>query len=113
MIELGQLEKHWREFDSRKVQVVAVSIEDREDAEATQADFPHLVIVSDADRQLSRAATVIHEKSSPDRGDTAKPSTLLIDGDGVVRWTFRPNQVFDRLSPSALLAAIDEEMPAE
>src|SRR5436190_9536610 len=100
MIELGQLEKHWREFDSRKVQIVAVSIEDREAAEATQADFPHLVIVSDADRQLSGAATVIHEKSAPDGGDTASPSTLLVDGDGIVRWIFRPSRVFNRLSPS-------------
>ena len=112
MIELGQLEANWQQFEKRKVRVVAVSLEDREKAQATQADFPHLIVVSDAERKLSEAVAVIHPHSAQDGGDTAAPTTLLIDGSGTVRWTFRPDRVFRRLSPSEVLAAVDQEMPA-
>jgi peroxiredoxin len=113
MIELGQLEAHWQEFEKRKVRVVVVSVEDQEAAKATQADFPHLIVVSDAQRKLSDAIDVIHRHSAPDGGDTSAPTTLLIDGKGTVRWTFRPDRVFHRLSPEQVLAAIDKEMPAK
>src|SRR5262245_6419009 len=113
MTELGQLESHWQEFAKRKVRVVVASIEDQNTAEATQADFPHLIVVSDDKRELTDVASVLHPKSAPDGGDTSTPSTLLVDGDGTVRWTFRPDWVFTRLSPTQLLAAVDKETPAE
>jgi peroxiredoxin len=113
MIELGQLEAHWQDFEKRKVRVVVVSIEDPDAAKATQADFPHLVVVSDADRKLSGAIDVIHRHSAPDGGDTSAPTTILIDDKGTIRWTFRPDRVFNRLSPEQVLAAIDKEMPVE
>src|SRR5436305_18871 len=113
MIELGQLESHWQEFDRRKVRVVVISVEDREKAQATQADFPHLVVVADEERKLADAVDVIHPHSGPEGGDTSAPTTLLIDGNGTVRWLFRPDRVFARLSPAEVLAAIDREMPAD
>lgn len=113
MIELGQLEAHWQEFEKRKVRVVVVSVEGPEDAKATQAEFPHLIVVSDAQRKLSGAIDVIHQHSAPDGGDTAAPTTILIDGKGTIRWTFRPDRVFHRLSPEQVLAAIDKEMPVD
>ncbi len=113
MIELGQLEAHWQEFDQRNVRVVVVSVEDPEAARATQADFPHLVVVSDAGKSLAGAVAVIHPGSAPDGGDTAAPTTLLIDGHGLVRWTFRPERILSRLSPAQVLAAVDREMPAD
>lgn len=113
MIELGQLEAHWQEFEKRNVRVVVVSVENQEAAKATQADFPHLIVVSDAERNLSRAMDVIHPHSAPDGADTAAPTTILLDGKGTVRWTFRPESVFHRLSPEQVLAAIDKEMPGD
>ena len=113
MIELGELNRHWQEFEKRNVRVVVVSIEDEETARATQADFPHLTVVSDEKRSLAEAVKAIHPRSAPDGGDSAAPTTLLIDGSGTVRWTFRPDRVLTRLTPSQLLAAIDKEMPAD
>jgi peroxiredoxin len=113
MTELGQLEAAWQDFEKRKARVVVVSLEGREAAEATQAEFPHLVVVSDAGRGLSEAVAVLHPHSGPDGGDTTAPTTLLIDGGGTVRWTFRPERVFSRLTPSEVLAALDREMPAD
>jgi peroxiredoxin len=112
MIELGQLESRWQDFEERKVQVVVVSLEGREDAEKTQAQFPHLRVVADEERGLADAVEVIHLNSGRHlQGDTTAPTTLLIDGGGVVRWTFRPGNVVRRLSPDEVLAAIDREMP--
>jgi peroxiredoxin len=113
MYELGQLEAHAQEFEKQKVRVVVVSVEDREAAAATQADFPHLVVVSDADHNLVNAVEVIHRHSAPGGGDTAAPTTILVDGSGTVRWTFRPDRVLNRLSPSELVTAIGREMPGD
>ncbi len=111
MVELGQLEDYHAEFEKRKTRIVAVSIEDVEDAAKTQADFPHLAIVSDAKKSLTDAVDVVHRHSDPNGGDTSAPTTLLIDGKGVVRWVYRPDRVFTRLFPSQLAAKIDEFLP--
>src|SRR5262245_32267705 len=113
MSELGQLEAQGREFEKRKVHVVVISVEDREAAKATQADFPHLVVVADSERQLAEALAVMHPGKGPHGSDTAAPTTFLVDGSGTVRWTFRPDRILTRLSPSELLGAIDKEMPAD
>lgn len=113
MIELGQLESQWQEFEKRKVRVVVVSIENQEAARATQADFPHLIVVSDEKRNLIDALALLHSHSAADGGDTAAPTTILINGGGTVRWTYRPDRVLTRLSPSEVLAAVDKEMPAD
>jgi peroxiredoxin len=113
MSELGQLEASWQEFEKRNVKVIAVSLEDREDAKATQADYPHLIVVADSERKLADALSVIHPHSAKDGGDTTAPTTLLVDTAGNVRWVFRPDRVLTRLSPSEVLGAIDREIPAK
>jgi alkyl hydroperoxide reductase subunit AhpC len=110
MIELGELEGAHQEFEKRKTRVVVVSVEDQPTARATQADFPHLIVVADAERKLSEALDVIHRGSAPDGGDSAAPTTFLLDGAGNVRWTFRAERFFTRLSPGQVLAAVDEHL---
>jgi peroxiredoxin len=110
MTELGELEAHHAEFEKRKARVIVVSIEDRGEAQKTQAEFPKLTVVADRDRKLIDAVSTLHAQSAPDGGDTAAPTTILVDGDGTVRWIFRPDRVFTRLSPAQLLAAFDEHL---
>jgi len=112
MIELGQLDAHHEEFARRKTEIVVISLEDQKDAQVTQKEFPHLVVVADAARKLSEAVEVIHQNSNPHGGDTSAPTTLLVDGNGIVRWVHRPDLVFGRLSPADVTAAIDKYMPA-
>ena len=107
MIELGQLEKAYAGFEQRRAQVVVVSLDDREDSQLTQRDFPHLTVLSDAERALASAVDVIHAKSAPDGADTTAPTTIVVDGEGIVRWTFRPNRFLERLSPEQVFAALD------
>ena len=112
MIELGQLEAHHDELARRGVEVVVISVEKREVAELTQNDFPHLVVVSDFDQKLAKAVEVLHPGTSPEGDDTSAPTTILVDGAGIVRWVHRPTTVFGRLSPAEVLRAIDDKMPA-
>src|SRR5262245_25199076 len=110
MIELGQLEEHHEEFARRNTRVIVVSLEDEKDAQETQRDYPHLVAVADKEAGLANALQVIHRHSAPDGGDSIAPTTLLVDGSGVVRWTFRPDTFLRRLSPAEIGAAIDKHM---
>jgi peroxiredoxin len=110
MIELGQLEKHHEEFASRNTRVIVVSLEDEKDAKETQKDFPHLVVVADKELGLANALQVIHPQSAPGGSDSIAPTTLLVDGAGLVRWTFRPDTFLRRLSPAEIGEAIDKHM---
>jgi alkyl hydroperoxide reductase subunit AhpC len=107
MIELGQLERRHEDFDRRKTRVIAISVEGTEDAAKTQAQFPHLLVLADQGRGLSDAVEIIHPHSGPEGDDTDAPTTIIVDGDGMVRWFYRPQQVFSRLSPDEVLRAVD------
>jgi alkyl hydroperoxide reductase subunit AhpC len=111
MIELGQLEEKHAEFEKRNARVVVVSLEDQETAQLTQNQFPHLLVIADADRGLADAVQVIHPESSIDGGDTTAPTTMIIGGDGQVRWVFRATRYWTRLTPDDLLAQLDEHWP--
>jgi peroxiredoxin len=108
MVELGQLEKHFNEFEKRGVRLVVSSIEGPAEAQQTQAEFPHLVVLNDSARSLANAAEVIHARSSPTGDDTSAPTTILVDSQGRVRWVFRPGRHIERISVPDLLAAIDQ-----
>jgi len=108
MIELGELEKRSQDLAQRHIRVLAVSNDDQETARMTQADFPHLVVVSDAEQNLAKAMQVLHSGMGPHQSDTNAPTTMLVDGTGTVRWFYRPERFLTRLSPDQLLAAIDE-----
>jgi peroxiredoxin len=113
MIELGQLEAKAGEFDKRHVRIIAISLDDLEDAQATKAKLPHLVVVADFEKKLSQAVGVIHGNEGPGGATTNAPTTILVDGQGVVRWVYRPERFLTRLSPEELLAAIDQHMAAK
>jgi peroxiredoxin len=112
MIELGELEAHQAEFAQRHTRLVVASADDRAASAQTQEKFPHLVVLSDPDRALIGAAGAVHPGASPDGQDVAAPTTFLLDRDGQVRWVFRPDRAFERLSPADLLAAVDAHLPA-
>jgi peroxiredoxin len=106
MIELGQLEKHHADFDGKNIRLVVSSIEGPDDAKETQKQFPHLVVVSDEKRSLSNAVEVMDTNKVPH--ESSAPTTLIVDGSGVVRWIYRSGHVMSRLSPSELLAQAEK-----
>ena len=110
MTELVQLERRHEDFPKRNTRVIVVSVEGDDDATRTQADFPHLTVVSDEDRGLSEAAGLIHPHAGPEGADTDVPTTILVDKQGTVRWLYRSPSVIARLSPDDLLEAIDQNL---
>jgi peroxiredoxin len=90
--------------------VIVVSVEGQDDARKTQADFPHLTVLSDEGRSLSGAAELIHPHAAPDGSDTDVPTTILLDRRGTVRWLYRSPSVIARLSPDDVLRAIDQKV---
>lgn len=112
MIELGQLERRHEAFAARNTRVVVVSMESADDARITQSDFPHLLVLADADRGLSEAAALIDPHAAPDGRDVDAPTTILADRSGQVRWVYRSPAVIARLSPDEVLQAIENHLDA-
>ena len=110
MTELVQLEHRHADFSARKADVIVVSVEGLDDVRKSQADFPHLMVLSDHDLNLAKAAGVIHPQAGPDESDIELPTTLLVDRLGIVRWIYRSPSVIARLSPDEVLRAIDQYM---
>lgn len=106
--QLTELESHHDEFARAGAEVVVVSIEDPQTAAETQRDFPHLKVVSDERRELADAVDVINKGFSPDGGDSAAPTILLLDGTGTVRWLHRPQRFISRPSSAELVARLAE-----
>jgi hypothetical protein len=50
--------------------------------------------------------------AGPDGGDIAHPASVLIGGDGIVRWTSVTDNVRRRPTPATVLAAVDALPPA-
>ena len=111
MTELVQLERRHEDFPKRNCRVVVASVEGLDDARKTQADFPHLTVLSDEARSLSQAAALIHARVAPDGGDADVPTTILVDRRGIVRWLYRSSSVIARLSADEVLQAIDQNIP--
>lgn len=85
-----------------------VSNDDQATATLTQTQFPDLIVISDAKQSLAKAMQVLHAGMGPGGSDTNAPTTFLVDGEGYVRWFFRPDNFLDRLPPENLLAAVDK-----
>ena len=109
MTQLTDLESHYAEFNRVGAAVVVISIEDQDMAAQTQSDFPHLTVVSDKQRELSTAIDLINKGFSPDGGDSAAPTVLLLDGEGKVRWLHRPTRFIARPSAKELVANIESK----
>jgi alkyl hydroperoxide reductase subunit AhpC len=113
MIELGQLERRHDDFTRRNTRVIVISTEGVDDAQKTQSQFPHLLVLADQNRGLSAAIGIIHAgAAAPDGSDIDMPTTILVDRSGTVRWLYRSPEMIARLSPDDVLAAIDEYLPA-
>jgi hypothetical protein len=110
MIELGQLEAHHEEFARRNVRIAVASVEGREDAAKTAADFPHLVVLADPEAKFVNGTALHHLGAGRHGEDIAAPTTILFDREGRVRWLFRPDRIIVRLSPAELLAAVDQRL---
>jgi peroxiredoxin len=108
MTQLRELEQNHARFDEAGASIVVVSIEDVATAAETQRDFPGLVVVADENRELSNAVDLINRGVSPTGGDAATPTSLIVDGHGIVQALDRPARVMARPSAASLLHEIEQ-----
>jgi peroxiredoxin len=111
MQELGELQQHAAEFKQHGVRLVALSTDTQEDTAKTQTKFPELTVLGDPERKAITAFQSVHTGAGPHGTDVAAPTTFLIDSTGKLRWVFRPERIFTRLTPEELLAAVDKNLP--
>jgi peroxiredoxin len=82
------------------------------DPAATNADLAHQAglaypILSDPELRTIDAYGLRHEHAGPEGADVARSASVLIDADGVVRWTFVTTNVRVRPTPDDVIAAVD------
>lgn len=77
----------------------------REVVDRLGLDFP---ILSDADRRAVAAYGVMHAGAGMGGVDIARPATFLIGPDGVVRWRDLTDNWRVRVSPDAVIEAVQE-----
>ena len=63
-------------------------------------------VLSDSGRETIMAYGVFHPGASIDGGDIARPATLVIDGDGWVRWRNLTENWRVRVRPDAVIEAL-------
>lgn len=67
--------------------------------------------LSDPEGVLLDQLGIRHRGGRDDGADIAYPTAMLVDGDGVVRWTFQSDTYRERARAEAIFAAI-EELPS-
>jgi alkyl hydroperoxide reductase subunit AhpC len=90
--------------------VIVCSVEGTEDAEKTQKQFPHLLVLADQGRGLTDAADVLHRHAKYDGSDADAPTMFLVDRHGTVRWLYRSPSVIARLLPDDVVQVIDAHL---
>ena len=104
--------KYYEEIEGKGVKLYAVSVDPPEASEALRkrlaVDFTFL---SDADGDVLDRLNILHRGARRDGKDIAYPTQILVDKNGIVRWTYSSEFYRVRARPEAVFAAIDS-LPA-
>lgn len=70
-----------------------------------QSSFTFL---SDEQGVLLDALGIRHQAASMDGGDIAFPTAILVDGAGIVRWSFQSDTYRERARPQDVFRAVEQ-----
>jgi peroxiredoxin len=105
---LRSFEKALPEFDSRKIRVIAISVDTPAESEKLRESqgytFP---ILSDAKDEIIRRWDLVHPHGGVDGADVARPAEFLVDASGRVRWVNLTEDFRVRARPQQVLQAFD------
>jgi peroxiredoxin len=108
---LRSFEQRLSEFHSRSVEILAISVDSREDSRKLCASrgytFPFL---SDPKAEIIRRYGVLHPRGGPDGQDIARPAEFLVDRAGTIRWENFTDSILVRARPQTVLKAIDRDV---
>jgi peroxiredoxin len=96
------------EFDSRKIRVLAISVDTPAESEKLRgAEGYTFPILSDARGEVIRRWDLVHPHGGVDGADVARPAEFLIDASGKVRWLNLTEDFRVRARPQQVLQAFD------
>ena len=105
---MRSFEKSLKEFDARRVQVVAISVDPPETTrEHCRKQGYTFTFLSDPTAEAIRRYDLLHEDAGPDGGDIARPAEFLIDSSGIVRWVNLTESITRRARPAQVLEIVD------
>jgi peroxiredoxin len=89
------------------VEIVAIS-PGRNEQSQRLAEGLHLGyrFLADADLAVTRRYGLVHPKAGPDGRDVPRPTTIVLDRDGVVRWLSVTTNFQVRPDPADVLRAV-------
>lgn len=105
---MAQLRRRYADFQQQGAELLAISSEDpsRGIEFKREADLPFPLLV-DADCAVMKAYGVFH-RNEPKGRSIARPSTFVIDAEGVIRWRYVGEAPSDRPAVDSILAVIPE-----
>jgi len=109
VVQLGELQEYYGEFQKAGVQVYAVSVDPPERNALLKARLgAGYEFLCDAKGELLDALDIRHARRSPTGQDNAIPTQYLLDRKGIVRWVHRAETWRIRPHPREALQAIAE-----
>jgi peroxiredoxin len=101
-----QLIRYYREIEEQNVRLFAVSVDPPEASEALRQQLEAgFTFLSDADGELLDRLGIRHRGGHGNQ-DIAYPTQILVDKEGIVRWTYEPDNYRLRASPEEIFAAM-------
>ena len=105
---MRSFEKALPEFDSRKIRVIAISVDTPAESETLrQSQGYTFSILSDANLEVIRRWGLVHLHGRRDGADISRPAEFLIDPTGKIRWVNLTEDFVVRARPQEALAAFD------
>ena len=99
------------EFHSRRVEVVAVSVDSPEESrKLCQAKGYTFPVVSDPNAAAIRRYGVLHARGGEGGKDIARPAEFVVDKNGIIRWESLTDDLRVRARPEAVLQAVDSSI---
>lgn len=112
MVQLGELQEYYGEFQRAGVQVYAVSVDPPEHNVRLKARLgAGYEFLSDAKGELLDALDIRQANRSATGQDVAIPTQYLLDQEGIVRWYYRAATWRVRPHPQEALRAIQSLAP--
>lgn len=106
---MRSFERALPEFDSRRIRVVAISVDSPAESEKLrQSQGYTFAILSDAQDDVIRRWDLVHPHGGPAGIDIARPAEFLVDSSGTIRWMNLTDDIVVRARPRQALHAVDQ-----
>jgi peroxiredoxin len=106
---LRSFQQRLPEFESRGIQVVAISVDTPEinRRQRQKLGFTYRFL-SDPKAEVIQRYDLLHRGAGPNHTDIARPAEFLIDSSGTIRWVNLTENIAVRARPEQMLEAFQQ-----